>query len=286
MSLLANLRKEKGWSQTELGQKIFTRLNKGNKKSSGSYAQKRVSMWESGDASPTSEELKALSEELDVPPEKLKSSIDPRTPFPATEVFNHLATTESHSIAAICYSGTPVAQAYKDLFASVQSALDRNMFLAMFVPYPEGTTLSKNLSTRKKVLESFYKTVRDSVEVYRDSLRSGIAKEKKANVAVFVPREENSNIIIPPFLSRYALITEGFPDNQISKTLYLWLDTKDSAKFEKISTIAYYPMLSQFQQWEGYYDEVLSFWEEQKRLPSTDAELLKLNSKSTWKLLE
>ena len=284
-SFLVTLRTRKGISQTELGRKVFSKLEKDSNVKNESYLQKKVSMWELGNASPTPEELVALSEVLEVPLEELRSSFDPRTPFLATDVFNRLANSKYPSIAMICYSGTPVAPAYPELFATVQAALNGNMCLAMFVPYPDKINIPK-LSSRKMFLQSFYPLVETSVLAYRDSLRRGISEEKKSNVAVFIPNEEQSKIILPPFSSRYALITESLPNEQTSKTLYLWVDTKDSSKFEEIGTIAYHPMLSQFQQWEAYYDEVLSFWEKEKKFPSTNTEFLNFNSNSTWKLLE
>src|SRR5580698_10511321 len=97
---LSLLRRAKGLSQEKLGALVAARL--GQDVGSG-YAQKKVSRIESGETTPTTEELRAIAEVLGVDEEIVAILIDPTRRSEATSRFEDLARSDiQRSLMAVC----------------------------------------------------------------------------------------------------------------------------------------------------------------------------------------
>src|SRR5438270_3817151 len=75
---------------------------------SDKYAQKKISLWESGQGRPNKDEIAALAQVLDRSEDEIESWFA-KTPASAEELFNQLASSRSPSLLVACYSGKPRA---------------------------------------------------------------------------------------------------------------------------------------------------------------------------------
>ena len=228
-----------------------------------------------------------LSEILEVAKDSLIRSFDPRLPHTATDVFEHLSRVDYPALAAICFSGQPRGPAHPDLVKTIVKGLNNNLSLAMFVPYVTGQVKVPNRSHAVNLLKAHYDSVLASVLSYRDQLRTGLTdKEKQSKVNVFTPNATVSSFLLPPFLSRYTLIIEDSLGSNSNKSLYLWVNIAESAKFEEIETMAYHPALAEAQLWEAYYQDVVSLWMTHKSFSSKAiSEFKKEQSNRNWILV-
>src|SRR5579884_2098425 len=97
------------------------------------YAQKKVSLWESGQGRPNSEEVTALAEVLKRSESEIESWFA-KIPSSAEELFDQLAESKSPSLLVACYSGKPRATVDEGARRSLISALQANTSFAMVFP--------------------------------------------------------------------------------------------------------------------------------------------------------
>lgn len=276
---LIRLRKERGFSQAKLGQKVFEKLETG---STPIYAQKKISLWESGSSKPSTDELRALSDILNVSFDELHSSFDDKSQE-AVDIFERIAKSEHPSIMAVCHSGLPRGPHSLPVFNIIQTALNNNLCYAMVVPYPAKLNIELPAAV-SATLQGYYSSVLGQVTDYRDALRRGIEDENKIeNVSVFVPSAEMSDIIIPPFFSRYTLIIQAVNGNFEDTHLYLWVETAEISALQEVAAFDASSRANQIGPWIAYFQPILSAWRKYRKLPK---EAFKTVPDSSWKLYD
>lgn len=278
-SLFAELRKSKNLTQEGLGKQVFERLNR---PISGHYPQKKVSLWESGQANPTRDEYRVLSEILQMPTIHIQRLFDPGTTHLAQDLFQRFSNHPHPSLVAVCFSGPPVGTMYPELKDAIVKGLNSNLCYAMAVPFPSKLSLERT-SMATKSLEHYYESVQLGVMYYREELLQRVSVEKHNNLAVFRPKTEGSPIPIPPFRSRYVLGIQSNEDKTETSGLYLWVKTAEIDQLQEIGTttnLTTADTRSEIKVWEMYFHEILSIWRRAHTFsPDVVADAV------TWKLI-
>jgi transcriptional regulator with XRE-family HTH domain len=278
-SQFAELRKSKILTQEELGKKIFERLKR---PVHGKYPQKKISLWESGQANPTSDEYRVLSEIFEMPTVHIQRLFDAGTTHLAQDLFKRFANHAHPSVVAVCFSGPPVGTMYPELKDAIVEGLNGNLSYAMVVPFPSKLSVERT-SMATKSLENYYESVQLDVMYYRDELLQRVSDNKRSNLAVFRPKAEESPIPLPPFRSRYVLGIQSNEDKTETSGLYLWVKTAEIDELQEIGTttnLTASDTRSEIKVWEMYFHEILAIWREARSFQPevvTDA--------ITWKLL-
>lgn len=262
-SFLSELRKQAGLTQDELGKKIGL---------PDSYAQKKVSQWESDLTRPNAAEIDKLSKVLKVPLEELRSYFADRNSRSTVELFSRLAVLDRPALLAVCYSGRPRVHVDAFVRAKYEEALKRNLFVAMFVPFP--MTGGDTSSGSSLLLTGYSNRVWGSIFALNDKLRSSLGdREFTKHRGTYGPKvaAKPDSILVPPFLSRYALLLEKNKRGDYDRTLYLWVETAENKQVQLIGTSDNEGADEQIQSWEAYFEGVITSWMKDNVLPTHDS---------------
>lgn len=253
---LADLRKRKEFTQSELGQKVAELLGK---QWTESYAQKKVSNWESGEK-PTPEECRALSRILEIPYEQILHFFGVQTSNLVENLFAEIAASPNQNLLITCFSGKPAAPLKPELLSTIEGGLKNNLCYAMVVPYPTEPGMEKNDGIER--LEIYYKSVFQAVKGFRNQLRNNI--ENKDKIAFFIPKETRFSFLLPPFRSRYVVRVQKPSNNKIDElSLYLWIRTAEIDQLQPVGITGIAideTTLEEIQHWEAYFAELISLW--------------------------
>jgi transcriptional regulator with XRE-family HTH domain len=278
-TLFTRFRKERGYTQAELGRKVFELLGK---RVEGKYPQKRVSLWESGEVMPNLEECRALSKVLKRPLDEIQRSFNTQMPALAIDVFEDLARSDLSSIMAVCFSGPPRAPQYPEISDKIVKGVNSNLCFAMVVPYPSTLEIKKQ-SWSTEALEAYYQDVLGAIKEYRDNLRSRVDENKRSNIAVFKPNTDQALLYLAPFFSRYVLTVKTLPHEREEKHLYLWVETSELDQLQEVASEVDDSGRNLVRRWQAYFDDILSAWRKnRKKLPAEDAEI---DFESAWKIV-
>lgn len=278
--LLSRRRKELGLSQSDLGEKLFARL----KRKSMTYAQKKISLFEAGQSSPTQEEIAALSEILQISVDALAASFDSSNMRSASEIFEQLAESTVPSLMAVCFRSKPGAPSHPDLLDSLIAALRKGLCYALVIPYPQQIETGTD-RLRMRLRKNHYEAITLSVLQYRDMLRkllsrSGMSSQDcEGKVIAYVPRGDVGSFRIDPTPHRETLIVEASGGMVDEHRLYSWVELAEEGGLKEVDN-ALVPTLVGL--WELYYWEIITGWAkaEPRRLPVT------FSKESFWEVCE
>jgi transcriptional regulator with XRE-family HTH domain len=262
-SYLTDLRKRARLTQKQLGEKLGLAT---------SYGQKKISQWESDLARPDSEEIEKLAKVLKVPRDQLAGYFTDRSAQSLVDLFTRLSVSERPALFAVCYSGRPRILADPFIRAKYEQALKRNLFVAMFVPFPLLPGSGKSASNL--LLAAYYTRVWGSVFASIERLRGEInGKELDKHLAVYGLKQPTKSevVMIPPFVSRYSLLLEKNEMGDFDKSLYLAVETADRKELQLIGSHKDESATEQIQDWEAYFAGVVSTWIKTTTLPKHDS---------------
>jgi hypothetical protein len=256
-------------TQKELGLKVA--LLTTGRSISDQYAQKKVSLWESGTSRPTPQEMVALSEILRRPESEIDGWFG-RTPSSAEELFTQLAESQLPSLIVSCYSGKPRLTNDPRAGAALIAGLKANVFLAMIFPYPSDFEEPDQPDDDFERLRHFYKDVWYAVEEHFKQLSMDLPPEKRERIKLYRPKlKGKANILFPPVgNSRFTEVLQFISEAQLARTLYSWVETEQGDGFYRIGSFASGDIhASQLEIWESYFGLVTKTWTRTQSLPDT-----------------
>jgi len=263
-SYLGELRRQAGLTQRELAEQVGFEA---------SYGQKRISQFESDIAKPTPDEMAKLAKALKTPRAELESYFTDPATHSALKLFTRLAETKNPALMTVCYSGPPKILMEASIRSKILEAMSRNLYLAMFVPFPLGSTGDTNTDDGASLLlSSYYSRVWGSVLASREKLKTELgAKIAEKHVGLFGPcRQTEPGLLIPPFLSRYVLLHEKEEDGHYSRSLYLWVETLHVKRMQIIGTDEDDVVRDQLDSWEAFFGSVISSWCRDNQIPKAN----------------
>jgi hypothetical protein len=133
-TLLIRARKSAGFTtQRDLGRAVFSKLPMPAK---DAYAQKKVSLWESGQAKPATEEIRVLAELLGLGFTELEVFFAAVLPLSAADTISALAKSGNPCLIASCFGGKTRDTTLGEMQDAFREALNGNVSVAIFFPYP------------------------------------------------------------------------------------------------------------------------------------------------------
>ena len=261
-SYIADLRKRAGLTQKQLGEKLGL---------PESYGQKKISQWESDIARPDLSEIEMLAKVLKVPQEQLAAYFTDPSAQAMVELFTRLAASERPSLFAVCYSGRPRILSDPIIRTKFDLALKRNLFVAMFVPFP--LVMGERHSGHSLLLAGYYARVWGSVLASRERFRAGkSSKDIDSHLAIYGPKcpADTAAAMVPPFVSRYSLLIEKNEMGAFDKSLYLAVEASNSKQMQLVGSDKDEFASEQIQDWEAYYSGVVEAWMDNISLPRRD----------------
>ncbi len=260
-SYLTELRKRAGFTQQALAKKIGLKA---------SYGQKKISQWEADLAEPNRQEIEKLAPLLGVSREELSLFLSSRTSQSALELFTRLANADHPTLLAVCYSCQPRTFLDPLIRRKYEHALRKNLYLAMFVPFP--TYIGEPGSSSSLLLTGYFNRVWGSVLALREQLRREIDDASfDRHLAIYGPAKEASiqDVFVPPFASRYSLLLEKEKSSHnYKKSLYLAVETAERKDLQLIGTTDEESVYEQIQNWEAYFAGVVAAWSKSNALPT------------------
>jgi transcriptional regulator with XRE-family HTH domain len=253
-------------SQRELGLRV-AEITTG-KAISDKYAQKKVSLWESGQTRPTPSEFSALAKILGVPEAEVETWFA-RLPSSAAELFTQLADSDYPSLVAACYSGRPRAPFDTEVFEALLKGIERNMSLAMFFPYPSEFEVRTESSIYEDLLEA-YRSVWTTVRSHHENLYSqSRAPQRDKQLALFIPDVLRANVFLPPSASRYTLVINLSGDGTYEKSLHIWVESETVEGLFRVGTFSIQDAQPQLIAWQAYFGAVVEYWTKFLSLPDS-----------------
>lgn len=264
---LSALRKAKGLSQEELGKAIALRL----KRPIGiSYAQKKISIFESGDVAPTAEEIRALATELDVDVDVVQSAIAGLAPHEAESIIGQFTVAGGRSLVASCILSRPRSKILDGTNAAIKQAVEENnVSVAVFVPYSAVVNLPET-SDHTNHLVGEYAVVRKSILEANLVFKSSLTPARADAVALYVPKAD-ANILIPPVLRQFSLTLQEDANGLISKSLHIWTPRTDIDAARPVKSTSVYTLEEQIEAWESFFGDVISHWVAKNEFVASDA---------------
>jgi transcriptional regulator with XRE-family HTH domain len=258
-------------TQKELGLKVA--LLTTGKSISDQYAQKKVSLWESGTSRPTPQEMAALSEILRRPESEIDAWFG-RAPSSAEELFTQLADSQLPSLIVSCYSGKPRLTNDPRAWSALIAGLKANVFLAMIFPYPADFEEPDQPDDDFERLRHFYKDVWYAVEQHFRQLSMDLPPEKRERIKLYRPKlKGKANVLFPPVgNSRFTEVLQFTSETQLARTLYSWVETEQGDGFYRIGSFASGDIhASQLAVWDSYFGFVTKTWTRAQSLPADTA---------------
>jgi len=270
-------RKDKGLTQEQLGKEIASRLNR---PIGPSYAQKKVARFEAGTSTPTSDELHAMAEILEVEFEALKSVVAEQAPLEGASRIDELgvADEEGWCLMATCVLSRPRPQTLDDSFKAVEDAIrTKHLSMAVFLPYPSAVNL---LTTSDHInnLVGYFARIRKSLLEANLVFINALGPELARSVALYVPRPEiSASVLMPPVFRQYALTLRQIePNGVITKSLDMWTPGPDADVPRPVRATGVYTLEEQTDAWESYFGEVIPHWVAKKAFIPADAYWLRI----------
>jgi hypothetical protein len=262
---LTRARKANFGSQRDFGKAVAELL--GESFSEG-YAQKKVSLWESGNLTPTQKEMGAMSTLLCVPLKELQESFSGVLPFSTADLVRNLARAEGEGLIAGCFAGRVRPRLLDEDEHALREAITRNVSVAIFFPFPLDAGTSKHQYAED--FTSNYREVWRTVVKFWKILRSFGSEETPAKVKLYRPRTSGPSMAFPPMFYRPTLLCER-ANGTTKVDLLSWTQGSDNDGFYKIGGRSIETTETQLEAWELYFGGVLEHWSETGELPDGDS---------------
>lgn len=267
---LAALRKTKGLTQEQLGRAIAERRGQ---RIGTTYAQKKIARWESGQAIPTEAELSALADVLGTDVQEIIPLLSPRAPYEGPAIIDQLAAggEGERTLFAYCALSMARKESIEESSAAMKDAIEnRNMWVAVFVPYPAQVALS---SSSINNLVGYYTRVQRSISDANLIFKNRLDPAKADRIALYSPRTQDgkTSLLIPPIFRQYSLTIKLVDQPYtLTKTLHVWTPASDNDTARSVRPTAVYTIDTQIDAWESFYSEIIPHWIERSELSATD----------------
>jgi hypothetical protein len=232
------------------------------------YAQKKVSLWESGQLIPTPDEMNAISILLGLALKDLKDSFSGILAYSTADFIRGLARSPNPVLIAGCFAGRVRSQLLEEDEDALREALNKNVSLAMFFPftleyataaradYAEGLSGNHRSTWRSlvrflKILRTFGEAASHRVKLYRPALTSG------------------ANVLFAPIFHRPTLLCER-ANGRTKVQLYSWTQGSEYDGFYGIGGRTLEDSEVQAEAWQLYFGRVFDQWGETGELIDTD----------------
>jgi len=245
---LAEFRKQRGLSQTELGQKVAKKL--GVEWTDG-ICQKRISNLELKISTASENEMRALSKVLGLSLEQISSQMD--CTITHESIFHELSKEDAGpSLIAICCTSRPSELYDVGILRAIHAGISaKKISVALFFPgnvlSPLGTygdLINGHIISTKKQVDEYYGVLTTSCE---DAIN---------RVKLYQPWEIVS-MPFPPAKSIYYLIARR-DRGTIQTSVYMWLKTLRFNQLELVDA----NHTEQTSIWETYFEPIYTGWKQ------------------------
>ena len=264
--LLTRTRKASFPSQREFGKAVAEKLND---TISMNYAQKKASLWESGQLTPTPREMQAMSELLCLPLKELEDSFSGILPFSTADLIRNLAKTSGEGLIASCFTGRVKSRLLEEDEDALREAVNAKVSVAIFFPFPlESIAAAKQEYSAG--LSNNHRVAWRTVVNFWKALRSLCENSELAQVKLYRPRlVGGGNVLFPPIFHRSTLLCER-TNGRTKVELYTWTQGKESDGFYRINDRSLEDSESQAGAWELFFGDVFDQWSETGKLIESD----------------
>lgn len=265
--LLTRARKANFSSQRDFGRAVAAKLGESI---SVNYAQKKASLWESGNLIPTPNEMWAISEILNVPPRELEESFSPGVlPFSAADLIRSLARSSEQGLIASCFPGRVRARLLEEDEDALRQAIQGTVSVAIFFPFPL-ESLTAAGAEYAQALTNNHREVWRSIVKFWKIIRSFSPDSAGTKVRLYRPRDTGgANVLLPPMFYRPTLLCDR--RNGITKVdLYTWTQGDEHDGFYRIGGRSLEDSEFQAEAWELFFGGIFSHWSKRGDLPECD----------------
>lgn len=232
-----------------------------------SYAQKKASLWESGQLIPTHLEMRAISELLDLNLKELEESFSGVAPASAADVIQSLAEVASQCLIASCFTGR-VRLPLPEMKEALREAIKSGMRVAIFFPFPKDLKSPAKPEYAESLMHQHRDAWRSIVEYWK-VLRS-FAPESSSTVKLYCPITESANVLFPPMFHRSTLLCER-TEGVTKVELYTWTQGEKSDGFFTVAGRSLEDADMQTDRWKLFFGDIFERWSETGDLPDGDA---------------
>ncbi len=234
---------------------------------SASYAQKKASLWESGQLIPTHLEMRAISELLNVDLKELEESFSGVAPASAADVIRSIAEVASRCLIASCFTGR-VRMPHPEMKEALREGIKAGMRVAIFFPFSRDLKSPAKPEYAEPLMHQHRDAWRSIVEYWK-VLRS-FAPESDSTVKLYRPITESANVLFPPMFHRSTLLCER-TEGVTKVELYTWTQGEKSDGFFTVGGRSLEDADMQTDRWKLFFGDIFERWSETGELPEGDA---------------
>lgn len=264
MEDLVGLRKQRRMSQAELGSKLRDSLITRGITLKHTYAEKKISMFESGVAQPSISELEALAEILKVDQKELSAAFS-KAPVGGPDFFRRITNPNGPwTLIAALYGGRLRITGDDDFNQAILEALQTNVFMAMYCPYPDPRLLDVNSSEESLMqLSHYYSSTRLYALNRYKTLKDQLPHELKHRLILLEPNIKpglSISVFMPPFDQRRTLMIQSLENGTFQPSMYTWIETAGTEAFYRVGTFSTVDFDEQHHAWEAYFGAPIKVW--------------------------
>ena len=275
---LIRRRKDLGLHQKDLGKRLGIEKE--------GYAQRKVSLWESLQAKPSDAELEILATVLNCDKVALTESFSGQAlPMDPASLIQPLRSS-SPALIATCAGSQTRSKLLEEVQDQLVPALDGNVSLAIFFPYPLKVAGTGD-STAIVGVAGLYVQAWTTLLNFYVGLKSRLSEEAAAErIALYRPKatvNQPANILVPPMLRRSTL-TFHRVGKDLRRSLYVWTQSDQRDRFYEMEVTSpdildQQNLENQLNAWEWYFGDIVSHWKTGSTLISQDAYWSKFSDK-------
>jgi len=237
---------------------------------SPSYAQKKASLWESGQLTPTHAELQAMQELLKVEIKELEDSFSTGLlpSSAAADLIRALAESPAQGLIASCFAGRVRPRLFQEDEDALREAILKGTCFAIFFPYTYDS-IPPAQGEYAEALMHQHREVWRSVLKYWRMLRSFDQDGSRATIKLYRPIVGGANVMFPPIFHRSTLLCERI-DGRTKVNHMTWAQTSESDVFAKTGTRTLEDNDYQMESWELFFGGIFDHWVETGELLDGD----------------
>jgi hypothetical protein len=235
-----------------------------------SYAQKKTSLWESGQLRPTQNELTVISELLGILPRELEESFSTGVlPTAAADLIRLLSTARGQGLIASCFAGRVRPKLFPEDEDALREAINSKVSVAIFFSFPLGSTASAK-AEYADALTHQHRDVWRSVVKFWKMLRSFSQESTGTAVKLYRPIVGSANVLFPPIFHRPTLLCERLA-GRTKVDLYNWAQGSEHDGFYTMTGRSVEDTQFQSESWELYFGGIYERWNETGQLADGDS---------------
>jgi hypothetical protein len=235
------------------------------------YAQKKASLWESGQLRPTRQEMEVMSELLQLPFKELEESFSTGVlPFSTADFVRALARSSGKGLIASCFAGRVRARLLDEDEEALREAVRANVSVAIFFPFPLDSVAGAKAKYAQPLTNHHREAWRTVVKFWK-ILRSFVQDSAQGQVKLYHPRlAGGANVLFPPIFHRPTLLCERV-NGRTKVDFYTWTQGSENDGFYKIGGRSLEDSEAQAEAWELFFGDVYDQWNETGELPDGDS---------------